>query len=45
MGWSRWAEMVKTVNIPVYALGGMAPDLVEQAWLNGGQGVAGITGF
>ncbi|MDP1540725.1 MAG: Nudix family hydrolase [Moraxellaceae bacterium] len=45
LGWSQWAELVEAVNIPVYALGGMTPDLLTQAWAQGGQGVAGISGF
>ena len=45
MGWEAFARMVAEVSLPVYALGGMTPELVERAWRAGGQGVAGISGF
>ncbi|MEN8167663.1 MAG: Nudix family hydrolase, partial [Pseudomonadota bacterium] len=45
LGWERFARWVESVNLPVYALGGMAPDALERARLHGAQGVAGISGF
>jgi 8-oxo-dGTP diphosphatase len=45
LGWSQWAQLVEAVNIPVYALGGMSPNMLTQAWAQGGQGVAGISDF
>lgn len=45
LGWERFARWVESVNLPVYALGGMAPDALEMARLHGAQGVAGISGF
>jgi 8-oxo-dGTP diphosphatase len=45
LGWDRFAALVEAVRIPVYALGGMTDDLIETAWRNGAQGVAGIRGF
>ena len=42
LGWGSFAEMVDRINIPVYALGGMQPDLLRHAWSLGAQGVAGI---
>ncbi len=45
LGWQGFAELVDQVNIPVYALGGMAkPDLARVKQL-GGQGIAGISAF
>lgn len=45
LGWQRFAALAQTACVPVYALGGLGPADVEQAWLAGGQGVAGISGF
>ena len=45
LGWHRFAELVELVNLPVYSLGGMQPDLLETAWGFGAQGIAGVTGF
>ena len=32
-------------SMPVYALGGMRPELLDTAWRHGAQGVAGIRGL
>lgn len=40
MGWSRFAELVRDVTIPVYALGGLGMADVYSAWLHGAHGVA-----
>ncbi len=45
LGWSRFAEWSDTAAMPVYALGGMHPGLVETAWQHGAQGIAGIRGL
>lgn len=45
LGWRTFDELVKTVNIPVYALGGMRLNDVETAWKHGGQGIATISGL
>lgn len=45
LGWQAFEEIVDHVNIPVYALGGMSPDLVQDAWQHGGQGIAAISHF
>ncbi len=42
LGWNAFAEMVDQINMPVYALGGMALELRKQAWMRGAQGVSGI---
>ena len=45
LGWQRFAEWIRDVPIPVYALGGMGPADLERAWRARAQGVAGIRGF
>lgn len=45
LGWVRFAEIARSAHIPVYALGGMTEQDVQEAWGAGGQGVAGIRGF
>jgi len=45
LGWARFAEWVDPCPLPVYALGGMHPDLLKTAWQHGAQGVAGIRGL
>jgi len=45
LGWDRFAQLVDEVAMPVYALGGMRPDLINVAWANGAQGIAGIRGL
>lgn len=45
LGWEAWAAQVLAARVPVYALGGMSPDLLDAARHQGGQGVAGISGF
>lgn len=42
LGWSAFASLVESANIPVYALGGMVESDLVQAKLAGAQGVAGI---
>ena len=45
LGWRRFAELVTPAAMPVYALGGMQPSMVAQAWQQGGQGIAAIGGL
>nr|WP_298169656.1 Nudix family hydrolase [uncultured Pseudomonas sp.] len=45
LGWSRAAELLQGVNLPVYLLGGLGPADIPQAWQAGAQGVAGIRGL
>ena len=45
LGWKAFQQLVDGVNIPVYALGGVTVDDIEQAWCSGGQGVAAIGAF
>jgi len=43
LGWQQFAEWVAEVNIPVFALGGMAIDGYKKAISCGAQGMAGIS--
>lgn len=42
LGWERFAEIIEGVALPVYAIGGMGPDDLEEAWSAGAQGIAAI---
>jgi len=42
LGWQRFQALVQEVALPVYALGGMGPGLLEHAWSRGAQGIAAI---
>jgi 8-oxo-dGTP diphosphatase len=42
LGWQRFAELTEQASCPVYALGGMTPADLPQAFAHGGQGVAAI---
>lgn len=45
VGWEQFAEWVKAVNLPVYALGGLGMEHLSLAKQQGAQGIAGIRGF
>jgi len=42
LGWNKFSEMVDEVRIPVYALGGMHVDDLNDAYSAGAQGIAAI---
>jgi len=42
IGWEKFAEYVKNIDIPVFALGGLTPDDLHIAQQNGAYGIAGI---
>jgi 8-oxo-dGTP diphosphatase len=42
LGWTRFGELVETVPLPVYALGGLAPQDLGEAFQHGAQGIAAI---
>ena len=42
LGWERFATLIRHAAIPVFAIGGMAPDMLVQAWQQGAQGIAAI---
>jgi len=45
LGWERFTELVRQVNLPVYALGGMTAEDTTLTCHAGGQGIAGIRAF
>lgn len=45
LGWEQAEQLIRGFNKPVYLLGGVGPDQLDQAWGAGAQGVAGIRAF
>lgn len=45
MGWARFADQAATTTLPLYALGGVGPQDLDQARSVGAVGVAGIRGL
>jgi 8-oxo-dGTP diphosphatase len=45
MGWQDFSNLIQTVNIPVYALGGVTERDIETAYKYGAQGVSAISAF
>lgn len=45
MGWERFAELIKAVSMPIYALGGMAVTDIPKAFAHGAAGIAAISTF
>ena len=45
LGWEVFRHWVDGLALPVYALGGMRPELLTMAWQMGAQGIAGIRRF
>lgn len=45
LGWSGFAECVASAQLPVYALGGLGPEHLQQCLAHGGQGIAAIRGL
>jgi 8-oxo-dGTP diphosphatase len=45
LGWPAFHALAEAAALPVYALGGMDPSMLEEACAAGAQGVAGIGGF
>ncbi len=45
LGWAGFAQERDDVALPVYALGGLTPEDVQQAFEHGAQGTAGISAF
>ncbi|MEP7044247.1 MAG: Nudix family hydrolase [Dokdonella sp.] len=42
LGWERFAELTAASGVPVYALGGLETDDIDEAQVSGAQGVAAI---
>lgn len=45
LGWGKFEELVATVNLPVYALGGMTKQDIYFSQLAGAQGISGVSAF
>lgn len=45
LGWDGFARLVADAGLPVYALGGLGPRQLGDAWAAGGQGIAGTGAF
>ena len=45
LGWDRFKELTKKATMPVYALGGMKVEILENAKICGAQGIAAIGEF
>jgi len=45
LGWERFATLTDKARLPVYALGGLTPDDLDQAFAHGAQGIAAIRGL
>lgn len=45
LGWDSFKDLVRQCKVPVYALGGMNQECLEQAKACGAQGVAGISAW
>jgi len=44
LGWERFSAIAGGASIPVYAIGGMRPENIEDAWRAGAHGLAMISG-
>ncbi|MFN2309610.1 MAG: thiamine phosphate synthase, partial [Gammaproteobacteria bacterium] len=45
MGWDKFAALVRDTPVPVYALGGMKPELLDTAMHHGAHGVGLLSGI
>lgn len=45
LGWERFAQIIRSANMPVYALGGMDQTQLSRALESGAQGIAAIRGL
>lgn len=45
IGWDGFQSLVEQVSLPVYALGGMDPTMIDHSREMGGQGIAAIRGL
>jgi 8-oxo-dGTP diphosphatase len=45
MGWEKFAALVRDYPLPVYALGGMKPELLDTAMRHGAHGVSLLSGI
>jgi 8-oxo-dGTP diphosphatase len=45
LGWEKFESLIVGLPLPVYAIGGLAPQDLATAWAAGAQGIAGIRGL
>ena len=45
LGWESWSELAQLADMPVIGLGGLSPEMIDQALIHGGISVAGIRQF
>lgn len=45
LGWTAFSGLCETAALPVYALGGLGPEDLNDAWNAGAQGIAAIRGL
>ena len=45
LGWEQFGRLVERLTIPVYALGGMQPEILDLAKRNGAHGIAMLRGW
>ena len=45
LGWDGFEHLVRAAGLPVYAIGGLGPGDLAEAWRRGAQGVAGISAY
>ncbi|MGO2019695.1 MAG: NUDIX domain-containing protein [Psychrobacter sp.] len=45
LGWESWSELAQLADMPVIGLGGLSPEMIDQALVHGGISVAGIRQF
>lgn len=45
IGWMGFRTLADCAQIPLFALGGMQPDMLDCAWSHGAQGIAAIRGL
>jgi len=45
MGWQKFSSLVEKCTMPVYALGGVSENDMQDAWSHGAQGIAAISAF
>jgi 8-oxo-dGTP diphosphatase len=45
MGWDEFARLIEHSPLPVFALGGMRPEMLETAWARGAHGIAMLRGW
>ena len=45
IGWEEFSRLVEQSSMPAYAIGGLSTEDLNQSWIHGAQGIAGISSF